>query len=102
MGIWYSVYFFVNLYYYFIELIWTTTITNSPMWTQVCFALLTITPILMTVLYMITLVRILIIFLRALMRYLHFLRNVLLWIRGMCWTCCKMLQTLKEYLSRLS
>ncbi|UZP80986.1 hypothetical protein [Alphacytorhabdovirus ribes] len=93
-------YFLCNLYWFLVELTWTSTIRHSTIWILVFFVLLMITPILILITYLMVVVKVGIIFLLATLKCLRFLNRIPRLILGMFWTSYMMLLWLKGFLSR--
>ncbi|DBA37030.1 TPA_asm: P overlapped [Geum alphacytorhabdovirus 1] len=86
-----TIHLIINLYCYFVQLLWTTTIAHSTIWTQVCFVLLTATPVLISMIYMMNTLKIMFISLQMLMKLLVKLLQNLVSTLKMLWSFLKML-----------
>ncbi|UKT67856.1 hypothetical protein [Strawberry virus 2] len=98
MNVFSVIHLVLNLYWYIIELTWNTTIAHSTTWTQVCFVLLTLTPVLIMITYLMMMLKVISTSLRALLRHLLMLSKVLLWTLKMLWNCLMMPPRVRELL----
>ncbi|DBA37037.1 TPA_asm: P overlapped [Hedera alphacytorhabdovirus 1] len=92
-----TLHFVISLYWYFVQLLWTTTIAHSTIWTQVCFGLLTATPVLILMIYMMTTLKIMFTSLQMLVRLLTSLIVNLASTLRMLWNFSRVLQRFRGF-----